>query len=62
MFLEIEVDPCTGQEKGQQKVSKDDIIAKHPTIHDLVAWASGARIGSVFSIMAHGYKYKRLEG
>jgi hypothetical protein len=60
MFLEIEVDARTGHEKNRQEVSKDQILGKHPYVMDLVSWLDGARVGSVFSIIARGYKYKRL--
>jgi hypothetical protein len=60
MFLEIEVDPRTGQEKGQQEVNKDEIMNRHPAAHDLWSWVAGARIGSVFSMLSKGYKYKKL--
>jgi hypothetical protein len=60
VFLEIEVDTRTGHEKSRQEVSKDHILDKHPHIMDLTSWLDGARVGSVFSIIARGYKYKRL--
>lgn len=60
MFLEIKLDDRTGKEKGQQEVSGEIILTKHPDNHDIQAWVQGARIGSVFSIIACGYKYKRL--
>lgn len=60
MFLEIELDSRTGQEKGQREISREELLEQHPTNSDLRSWAQGARIGSVFSLMAQGYKYKRL--
>ena len=60
MFLETELDPRTGAEKGQKKVTREQVLERHPNNHDIQAWAKGARVGSVFSLMAHGYKYERL--
>lgn len=60
MFLEIEVDPRTGIEKGQKEVSGKHIAEKHADVLDLVSWVDGARVGSVFSILKRGYKYKRV--
>jgi len=60
MFLEIEVDTRTGIEKGQKEVDGDHIIEKHPNVLDLMSWVKGARVGSVFSIISRGYKYKKV--
>lgn len=60
MFLETELDPRTGAEKGQREVTREEVLERHPDNYDIRAWVCGARIGSVFSIMARGYKYKRL--
>jgi hypothetical protein len=60
MFLEVELNKNTGEERGQQKLTREQIIEKFPGNYDLRAWLSNARIGSVFSLLSQGYRYKRL--
>lgn len=60
MFLETELNKTTGEARGEQKLTREQVIEKHPDNYDLRSWASNARIGSSFSMLSQGYRYKRL--